>query len=118
MQEMIAHALGIVKIDFPMYKNLQKLEKFLAGDKGRFTKQILFLWRKSGLMSATLNFAINSKTPVTDGLLAWTEDHKKLQRLSGLGIIEERYLSLTARRSTNTKSAVSFPSKSYRRGSK
>jgi hypothetical protein len=91
-QEMVAHAIGIVKLDFSFYKNLKKAEQFLAGDKGRFTKQIMFLWQKSGLESSILNFTKDSEQPNVDGLLVWTKSGDKLKRLSGLGIIEENYL--------------------------
>lgn len=92
-QEMIAHTIGIVKLDFPFYNNLKKVEKFLAGDKGRFTRQIIFLWEKSKLKQSVLNFTRDKEHPNVDGLLVWMEeDEGKLKRLSGLGIIEANYL--------------------------
>jgi hypothetical protein len=91
MQEMVANLIGIAKVDFGLYKNLQKLESFLAGEKGRGTARILKIFEKSGLQKKLVDF--NGQDPNIDGLLVFVEDDdKKLKRLSGLGIIEKNYL--------------------------
>ena len=100
-QEMVANAIGIVKFDFPFFKNLKKLDDFLSVDEGLFHKQrqkladlahpnIMFLWQKTGLQKAVLKWTREAEQPNIDGLSVREEG--KWKRLSSMGVIDEVYL--------------------------